>query len=102
DGAHLAGRRTTGLASAPSLAGRDELLLAVEETEHGTARVQVWTLALPGLDPREMLDTDLLAREGRPALHVSDDGRAFLLGDGARVLLGRRDSSGAWETEPLR
>src|SRR5262249_53649698 len=44
DGAQLAGRRTTGLASAPALCGPREVLLAVEETEHGTSRVQIWTL----------------------------------------------------------
>ena len=102
-GEHLTGRRVTGLSSGVTVLDPQHAMLATEETENYTSRVQVWFLDPLTLEPRELIDTDLLVKnEQPPAIHAALDGSAFIVGDGTNVLLGRREGRSNWSIEPLK
>jgi hypothetical protein len=101
DGSHIAGRHVTGRSSAPNVLDARTVMIATEETENYTSRVQLWFIDPSGLSPRELIDTELVATQTYAALHTSHDGRAFIVGDGAKVLAGLRDGTRNWTIRAL-
>jgi hypothetical protein len=99
DGAHLGGVTVRG-ASAPVTASRSYGLLAAEAGD-GSSNLELVWLALEPLGVTGTLATDLAATRGYATVHVSDDGRTALAGDGASARVVRRAASGAWSYAPV-